>query len=322
MPGRRARLGALAAALAGLVAASLLLGARPLPLLRALAEPDSEAAALLALRIPRTLLGLLAGAALGVSGALMQALTRNPLADPGLLGISMGALLAMLLAAGFLAATGLALAAAALLGAGLAGLLVQGAALAGGGLGAALRLTMAGVAVSAMLGGVAGVLLLLDPARFDRLRGWMTGALATPDLAGPAAVAPLVGLGLALALLAGRGLTLLSLGEAPAAALGAPVRRLRLAAGLAATLLAGAATAAAGPVAFLGLMAPQLARRLLGADQRWILAGAALLGPALLLAADILGRLLAPPGEIPAGILVALGGAPCFLVALRRVGQG
>lgn len=315
---------AVPAALALAVMASLTLGSRPVApaaLWQALfgsGPQDPEAAALLDLRWSRTLLGLLVGAALGVSGVMMQAVTRNPLADPGLLGINAGALLAMLLGAGFFGlrdpgtVIGLALA-----GAAVAALMVHAIGFAGPPAGIAARLVLAGVAVSALFGGTAGTLLLADPVRFDHLRGWATGALATPDLAAPAAVAPVVAIGLLLAMLGMRAMNVLALGDEVARAAGVKLGQVRLVGSLAATLLAGAATAGAGPIAFLGLMVPHLARSIAGTDQRRILAVALLLAPTLLLVADVVGRLVMPPREMPAGIVMAFIGPPALIILVR-----
>lgn len=313
------------AALALTVLASMMLGSRPISpvaMLHALAGPgaqDPEAAALLGLRWSRTLLGLLVGVALGVSGVMMQAVTRNPLADPGLLGINAGALLAMLLGAGFFglsnagAVIGLAMA-----GAAIAAGTVHAIGFVGPPAGIAARLILAGVAVSALFGGTAGTLLLADPVRFDHLRGWVTGGLATPDLAAPAAIAPVVAIGLLLALRCMRAMNILALGDEVARAAGVKLGQVRLVGFLVATLLAGAATAGAGPIAFLGLMVPHLARFMAGTDQRRLLAVALPLAPALLLAADIAGRLVMPPREIPAGIVLALAGPPILIILVRR----
>ena len=247
------------------------------------------------LRLPRTLVALLAGAALGVAGALMQALTRNPLAEPGLLGINAGAALAVIVGGALfdLASMGQYLGCA-FLGAGLAGIAVFL-------LGQAretgtnpVRLVLAGAGLSVMLASLTGIIVLNAPPEvFDRFRHWAAGSLS------------------------GSGFALL-LGQEIGQALGVDLRLTWLLACLAVMLLAGAATALAGPIAFVGLVAPHLARLLAGPDQRWILSFSALIAAGLLLGADILGRLLAAPAEIAAGIVALLLGGPAFIVLVRR----
>ncbi|UPA27273.1 iron chelate uptake ABC transporter family permease subunit (plasmid) [Shinella oryzae] len=280
---------------------------------------DSADAALLSLRLPRTVLGILAGMALGVSGCLMQNLTRNPLSDPGVLGINAGALLAMALGAGLLGLTDWHIyAAVAFLGATLAALGVHAIGFVGHPPLIPLRLTLAGVAMNAVLGGLATMLILLDAERFDRVRGWSTGAIAVADFTVPVAIMPFILVGLALAFLSVRGLNALALGDELAMAMGVRVRRMRLVGGLAATLLAGAATAGAGPIAFAGLMVPHMVRPFAGADERRVLLYTALAAPSLLLIADTAGRVVLSPAEMPAGIVMALVGAPVFIAILRR----
>ncbi len=266
------------------------------------------------LRLPRAALGLLAGMALGAAGLLLQAITRNPLAEPGLLGINAGAACLMVAGTALFGLTSVAQAVwLGLLGA----LLAMLAVLALGRL-APLRLTLAGIALAAVLGGVAQGLLLLDPATFETLRGWHAGSLAGRAQA----ILPLAGppmlLGLLLAALAARPLDALARGEELGAGLGARPGRLRLMVLAAVTLLAGGATAAIGPVGFLGLMAPHLARRWAGPGLGGALRLTLLVAPALLLAADAAGRLVLPVGELPVGILAAFLGAPALILLARR----
>ncbi|GGF54048.1 iron-enterobactin transporter membrane protein [Azorhizobium oxalatiphilum] len=312
------------ALLALAVLAGLAAGAKPLSpaaVLSALMGQGSDEALIIVreLRLPRVLLGLAVGAALAVAGAIIQSATRNPLGDPGLLGINAGASLAVVVGAGVLGLTGTgALLALAAMGAGLAALAVG--TVAGGLKGGVppVQLTLAGVAVGALCFGLAQGFALSDPERFDLVRNWRVGALAGDARVILPAVLPAIGAGLALAALLAPRLNVLTLGADRAAALGLSVARTQVLSLLAVILLAGGATAAAGPIAFVGLAAPHMARRLTLADERQVLANAAVLGAALLIAADALGRSLAAPSEVPAGVVTALIGAP-VLIALARL---
>ncbi|MGK3143122.1 Fe(3+)-siderophore ABC transporter permease [Pantoea sp. C2G6] len=311
-----------------LLALSLMFGAKAIPLhevSRALLTSCASADCVIVrdARLPRTLAGLLAGIGLGVAGALMQSLTRNPLADPGLLGVNAGA--------GFAVVLGIALAGAdspadwlgfAFSGALLASLLVALTGALGGGRVSPVRLTLAGVALGAVLEGLTSGLSLLNPDIYDHLRFWHSGSLDIRSLALLRATWPAVAIGSLLALLLARSLNSLSMGGEMATALGTRVIRTQLVGLLAIALLSGAATAAVGPIAFVGLMTPHLARWLMGNDHRWLLPGTILLTPCLLLAADILGRLLVP-GELRVSIVTAILGAPMLIVLVRRnAGRG
>ncbi len=305
------------------ILAGLSAGAKPLSpasVLDALAGGGSEEARIIVqeLRLPRTLLGLLVGAALGLSGAIIQSATRNPLGDPGLTGVNAGASLAVVLGAGVLGMTGIGsfiwLAA---LGAGLAALAVYFVAGMGTKDPRPLQLTLAGVAVGALCFGLAQGFALSDPERFDLVRNWRVGALSGDARIILPAVIPALGAGLILAAFLAPRLNLMALGADRAASLGVSVARTQGLCLLTVILLAGGATAAAGPIAFVGLAAPHMVRRLLGADERQILANAALIGAALLIGADALGRSLAAPAEVPAGVVTALIGAPILMVLAR-----
>lgn len=314
-------------ALALAVVTSLGLGARPLSathILQLLFAPDDSKDALVLwdLRLPRTLLGLLVGAALGLAGALMQALTRNPLADPGLLGINAGAAFAVVAGLSLVglddAPTRLA---CALLGATLAAGLVY---LLGGSAparGQPLRLVLAGIALSASLHACTGIITLFDSAVFDSYRFWAVGALSGQTPGGALTILPLLLIGLLLGLPLGGRLNALALGDDLGRALGAKPGQVRLLAFVAIVLLCGAATAAAGPIGFLGLVVPHALRLLVGADWRWILALAPLAGANLLLLADTLGRRMALPGELEAGIVCALLGTPVLLALVIRAAR-
>jgi iron complex transport system permease protein len=271
------------------------------------------------LRIPRTLIGLAAGIALGLAGALMQALTRNPLADPGILGINAGAATAVVLAIRVLGV-------ASLTGyiwfafAGAAGAFAIVYLLGSRGRSGASpeRLALAGAAVGAALLAVTNAVALLDVTTFDRYRLWVVGTLAGRDLAVVYGVTPFIIVGALLALGLGPSLNVIALGEDSARALGANLNRTRILSAVAITLLCGAATAAVGPIAFVGLAVPHLARALVGPDQRWLLPYSLLLAPALLLLADVIGRVVVRPGELQAGLITAFLGAPVFLAVILR----
>ena len=311
-----------------LLALSLMLGAKSIPLhdlSLALTTNCGSADCIIVreARLPRTLAGLLAGCALGLAGALMQSLTRNPLADPGILGVNAGA--------GFAVVLGIALFGAdspadwlgfAFAGALLASLLVALTGALGGGRVNPVRLTLAGVALGAVLEGLTSGLSLLNPDIYDHLRFWHSGSLDIRSFAVLRATYPAVIVGALIALLLSRSLNSLSMGGDLATALGTRVARTQILGLLAIALLSGAATAAVGPIAFVGLMTPHLARWLWGNDHRWMLPGTLLITPCLLLAADILGRLMVP-GELRVAVVTALLGAPMLIVLVRRkLGRG
>ncbi|MBM9506055.1 FecCD family ABC transporter permease [Actinacidiphila acididurans] len=269
------------------------------------------------LRVPRTLLGLLAGAALGMAGACMQALTRNPLADPGLLGVNAGAAAAVVTAIGFFGVTSLTgYVWFALAGAAAVSVLVY---VIGGSRSATpVRLALAGTAVTALLQGWTSAVELTHGAALDRIRFWQVGSLAAADVGTVRHMAPFVAAGVLLALAVARPLGALALGEDTARGLGARPALTRLAAMAAVTLLCGAATAACGPIVFIGLVVPHAVRRITGPDMRWVLPYAAVLAPVLLLGADVIGRLVTRPAELQVGIVTAVLGGPVFVALVRR----
>ncbi len=306
------------------VAASLTIGSRPVPLgeaLGALLHPSDGEAALIVreLRVPRTLVGLEVGAALAVAGVLMQALTRNPLAEARVLGISAGAATGVVAAIAFFGMASLAgwiwfgLAGAALAGA----LVFLVAARTRDGSGP-VSLALSGAAIDAGLGAVIYGVLSIDAATFEQYRFWVVGSVAGRTPAMAAQMAPFLAIGLLLAVVTARGLDALALGDDAARGLGHRIQRVRLLAAIAAIVLTGAAVALAGPIAFVGLAVPHAARALVGAAHRWVLPLSALLGAALLLFADVLGRVVTPPGEVAAGVVTALVGAPVLLWLVRR----
>ncbi|MEV5343199.1 iron chelate uptake ABC transporter family permease subunit [Streptomyces sp. NPDC052676] len=268
-------------------------------------------------RLSRTLLGLLAGAALGLAGAVLQALTRNPLADPGLLGINAGASAAVVTAITFLGVTSFnGYVWFAFCGAAGVGALVW---FLGGSRGATpVRLALAGTAISAALYGYLQAVMILDEAALGRMRFWTVGSLTSATDETILQVLPFLAAGMVLALCLARPLNAMSMGDDTAKALGAHLNRTRALAMLAATVLCGAATAACGPIVFVGLMVPHVVRSFTGPDLRWILPYATVLSPVLLLGADVIGRVVARPAELQVGIVTAILGGPVFIFLVRR----
>jgi len=268
-------------------------------------------------RLSRTVLGVLAGAALGLAGSVLQALTRNPLADPGLLGINAGASAAVVTAITFFGVTSLSgYVWFAFFGAAAVGALVW---FLGGSRGATpVRLALAGTAISAALFGYLQAIMILDDAALGRMRFWTVGSLASGSDSTIVQVLPFIVAGSLLALALARPLNAMAMGDDTAKALGANLNRTRALSMLAATVLCGAATAACGPIIFVGLMVPHVVRSFTGPDQRWILPYAAVLSPVLLLGADVIGRIVARPAELQVGIVTAILGGPVFILLVRR----
>lgn len=308
---------------------SLAVGTEPIPLgsvIDALLHPDGSTHHELVrgYRIPRTLLGLAAGVALGLAGTLMQALTRNPLADPGILGINAGAAAAVAAAISFLGLSGFgSYIWFAFAGAALTSVAVYALGSVGRGGANPVRLALAGAAVAFALTALTQAIMTLDPKAFNELRFWVVGSLAGRRMDMLLQLLPFLGLGAVLALAVARSLNALALGEDTARALGSRVGATRAVAALAIVLLCGAATAAVGPIAFVGLAVPHLARAAVGADHRWVLPFAGLIAPILLLLADVLGRVVARPSEVQVGIVTAFLGGLVFvaLVGRRRIAQ-
>jgi iron complex transport system permease protein len=318
----------LAAALGVLVVVvllSLAVGAKPIPLGAVIDsftsfDGSNDHLVVRELRLPRTLVGLLVGAALGVSGAMMQAITRNPLADPGLLGVNAGASLAVVIG---IAVFGLGSLSAyvwlAFMGAASTSVAVYALGSMGRGGATPVRLALAGAALSALLGALTSAFVLLDQETLDRYRFWVVGSLSGRDQEVLVQVLPFIAIGLAIACATARPLNALGLGEDTARALGTRIGRTRLAAALSVTLLCGAATAACGPIGFIGLVVPLGARAIVGPDQRWLLPYSAVLGPTVLIACDVVGRVVARPSEVQVGIMTAALGGPAFVFLVRRV---
>jgi iron complex transport system permease protein len=281
--------------------------------------PGDETVIVRELRVPRTLLGLLAGLSLGVAGALMQGHTRNPLGDPGLLGVTAGASFAVVLSIwlfGVSSPSGYIWFAFA--GALLGSVAVYLIGSSGRGGATPVSLALAGSALSFLLYALIQAITIREQTTLDSYRFWVVGALAGRDADVIVQVAPFVVVGLALALVNAPALNLLGLGEDVARGLGQRVW-LGRATGLAAiTLLTGAATAACGPIAFVGLVVPHVARSITGPDHRWLIPYSGLLGVVFLLVADVLGRILARPAELQVAIVLAVLGTPFFIALVRR----
>lgn len=271
------------------------------------------------LRIPRTEVGLLAGMALGLSGAVMQGVARNPLADPGILGVNAGAALFVVVAIYSFGITSvLGYVWFAFAGAAASAVVVYLLGALGREGATPVKLALAGAAVTALLGSVTTAILLLDVATFDQFRFWAVGSLAGRDISVVAQLAPFIAVGTVMALASGRVLNALALGDDVARSLGQKVAAARACSALSVVLLVGAATAAAGPIGFVGLTVPHVARAVTGPDYRWVLPYSAVLAPVLLLGSDIVGRVVARPGELQVGIVTALVGAPFFVALVRR----
>jgi iron complex transport system permease protein len=325
VPGpRRRRLG-LAVALVVLLAllvASLMIGSTaiaPSVVWDALFNPAAtiDQFAIRDYRLPRTIMGVIVGAALGLSGALIQALTRNPLADPGILGVNAGASFAATVAVGLLGVSNV----QGLMWFAFAGALVvtlmvlalgstrQGS--------SPVVMVLAGVCIGAVLGGAREALQLTNPDAFDAMRSWVSGSIVGRPLEVVWPIMPFFAVALVLSLALAGSLNALALGDDVAAAQGVRLVRTRVLSVVALTLLAGGATAIAGPIGFVGLMVPHVARWIAGPNQRWIFVYSLVLAPSLLLGSDILGRVVLHPAEVPVGVVTAFIGAPVLIALVR-----
>jgi len=303
-----------------LVTESLALGSRtltPEEVWQGLLAHDNSVASKVVweLRIHRTILAIVVGASLAVAGVVMQALTRNPLAEPGILGVNAGASLAVVAAIGGVGLTSVnQYLPFAFAGAAAAAVLVYLMSRRSADAGAA-RLVLAGVALGASLSSITGTITMYNSSKvFDSYRFWVVGSLENRKLEVLLWVAPFLAVGLVLALASAHSLNALALGDEQATALGVNLGLVRGLSFVAITLLCGAATAAVGPISFIGLVIPHVVRLLVGADQRRLLAWSVVSGAGLLLAADVTGRLLIRPTELEAGIVTAFIGAPVLLV--------
>ncbi|QUQ69656.1 FecCD family ABC transporter permease [Kutzneria sp. CA-103260] len=310
------------AVLAGL--ASIAIGAKPIGLdgvWHGLVAPTGSENDIIirSLRIPRTELAVLAGAALGVAGSLIQGHTRNPLADPGLLGVTSGAAFAVVIGIFAFGLTSL----YSYVWLAFAGAVVTTAVVfllgsAGRGGPTPLTLALAGAAVSALMAGLISAMAVIDQQSLETFRFWRVGAVAGRDPVVIGQVLPFLAVGMVLALANAPGLNALSLGEDVARSIGQHVTRTRVLGIVAITLLTGGAVAACGPIGFVGLVVPHVARFITGPDHRWLLPYSGLIGAVLMLVADIIGRVIAWPSELQVGIVLALIGAPVFVGIVRR----
>lgn len=314
---------ALFVAVVGLSILSLAIGAREVSwsdvvaALRGHADGIGEAA--VTMRMPRTLLALSAGAALGLAGTVMQGVTRNPLADPGILGVNMGAALAVVIGVAWFGMTSAhAYIWSAILGAGATAVFVYTVGSLGRGGATPLKLTLAGAATSVAFASLVIAVVLPRADIAGGIRSWQVGGVGGATFERLAAVAPFLVVGMLVCLASARKLNSLALGDEIAAGLGERVARARGIASLGAVLLCGATTAVCGPIGFVGLVVPHVCRLLVGTDHRWLLPFSMLAGGALLLAADIIGRIAARPSELEVGIVTAFVGAPFFIWIVRR----
>lgn len=270
------------------------------------------------LRLPRAVTAILVGAALGVAGAIMQGLTRNPLADPGLLGIEAGAALTVVGGVFLFQINSLTVYASfAFVGGTLTALAVYGLGSMGRGGATPFKLTIAGAAISSLLASLTTAILLFNQQSLEEVRFWMAGSVAGRDMNLVIEAAPFLLAGLILAFVMGRQITTLSMGEDIARGLGQNVGWIKFASAGAVVMLAGTAVALAGPIGFIGLVIPHVVRMFAGNDYRWVLPYSALLGASFLVLSDLLGRVLVQPLELPVGIMTAAIGGPVFIYLVR-----
>lgn len=272
------------------------------------------------LRVPRTIAALVIGGALGLAGSVMQAMTRNPLADPGVLGINAGAAFVVVTVTAVSAvATRTGTLVASLLGAGVAAALVF--AVSGSGGGSRSRLALAGIAVSAALASLTQAVLAANQFAFNEFRYWASGSLEGVDMGSVVAAGSVIACGGVVAAIISSALGVLAIGEDTAVSLGVRVRLIRTLGVVAVTALAGGATALGGPLTFVGLAVPLLVRRVVGARQGAIALWSLIVGAVWVCAADVVSRLILAPSEVPVGIIVALIGAPFFVIGARGRGM-
>lgn len=312
--------------LAGVLVASLALGAHPISFGEALQslwsfDPANRDHLIIHdLRLPRTYVGIAVGICLGISGVLMQAISRNPLADPGLLGVNAGASFCVVLAIWLLEITTMTgLVWFAFFGAGAVSVIVYILGSMGRGAATPVRLTLAGAALSALLFALINAVLLTSQSTLEVFRFWAVGSLAGANGNMLVVLGPFIVVGVIAALWVATSLNAIALGDDTAKSLGTRLTLTRVVTLLSVTLLCGSSVAIAGPVGFVGLVVPHVARLWCGPDQRWLIFYAALLGPIVLIACDTIGRIILPPGEVQVGIMTALLGGPLFVAIVRRL---
>lgn len=314
---------ALLVALAGAVVLSLLLGSNLLgagTVIHRLVDPVLDTDAVVwGSRVPRTVLGVLVGCCLGIAGAVMQGQTRNPLADPGIFGVSAGASLAVVIGVYLLGASSvLTTLWLALAGAVVASVVVFAVAAMGRGLSSPVPLAIAGTAVTALLIALTSYLVLSDETTLAAYRIWVVGSLSGRTLTGIWAAVGFAAVGLVFALANARSLNSLALGTELASGLGENLVRARVIGLAAITLLTAAAVALTGPIGFVGLTAPHIARSLVGGDHRWLLPASGLVGGIVLLLCDVVGRLIGGTAEVPVGVVLSVLGGISFVLIVRR----
>lgn len=281
-------------------------------------SPSADVTVIREMRVPRTLLGIAVGAALALGGTLLQGVARNPLADPGVMGINAGAAAAVAISVLFVgySPTGTHVWFA-FAGAAVATVFVYSVASVGSDGATPVKLALAGAAVTALCVSITSAIVLSDPDALNQLRMWEMGSLAGRHFPVLMQLLPYFIIGSVAALFAGRALNMISLGDDLARSFGLNLTLTRAVIFLIVTILCGAATAACGPIVFVGLMVPHLARLITGPDYRWILVYSLVLGPLLVLSSDIVGRMIVPSGEAPVGVVIGILGAPVFIALVR-----
>ncbi|WP_138497910.1 FecCD family ABC transporter permease [Nostoc sp. PA-18-2419] len=303
--------------------ASISYGAADIPIAKILTafinyDDSTEHIIIRSMRLPRTLIASMVGASLAIAGALMQGLTQNPLAAPGILGINAGAALAVVTVVfGLGTSSAPLITLVAFIGALIAALAVYSLGSLGQGGSTSLNLTIAGAALTALLSSITTGILILSDRTLEEVRFWLAGSLAGRDFNLFLTVLPWMVVGLLTAFALSRQINVLSLGESIATGLGQQTGWIKLATASSVVILAGSAVALAGPIGFVGLLVPHLARGVMGVDYRWILPGAAVFGAGLLVWADLAARWLIRPQELPVGVMTALLGAPFLLYLVR-----
>ncbi|MBD2438445.1 iron ABC transporter permease [Nostoc sp. FACHB-110] len=298
---------------------SVTLGAAAIPFSKVLAsfitfDGSYEHLVIQTVRLPRSLFAVVVGAALAVAGALMQGLTRNPLADPGILGIESGAALAVVVTIFIFGSSSLSMfTVVAFLGAGTTAMLVYLLGSLGRGGATPLNLTIAGAAITALISSFITAILILSQRTLDEIRFWLAGSLAGRDFNILFSTLPFVVIGLILAFALGRQITTMSLGDEVAKGLGQQTAWVKILTAISVVLLAGSSVSLAGPIGFIGLVVPHMVRFFIKADYRWILPYSAVVGATLLLVADVAARILLKPQELPVGVMTALIGSPFFV---------